>query len=227
MEIVFKKNPFFSSDVIIDYNSLIGLTGEKYELFFHMIDDKIVHKMDFNDEFYTNDVWSEILLHSKVNDLEKSLGIIFRELGIDKEFVKNKISDLSNSDKVLLKYVLMLLSNKDIYIINEPFIDLDYLNKKKIINLLKRIVHISNKTIIIGSMNINDLYSICKKVLIVGEDVVYGDNSLLTDKNIALKYKIDIPSLVSFIDLMHDKNIDIEYTNDIRDLMKDVYRNAN
>ena len=120
----------------------------------------------------------------------------------------------------------MLLSDKNIIVIDEPFMDLDYQNKRKIMVLLNRLVK-NNKTVIMGSSNSNIIYSLCKKVLLINNgNHYYGDISILENKKILAKYHIIVPDLVKFTWLVHDKNIKLNFSKDIRDLIKDVYRNV-
>ena len=87
---------------------------------------------------------------------------------------------MSHSERKILQYYLMFQSNKNILIIDEPFIDLDYQEKKKIISIINKLVH-DGKTIIIGSDDINIIYSLCKKVLLIKEtNIDYQNIKCLT-----------------------------------------------
>ena len=113
-------------------------------------------------------------------------------------------------------------------VIDEPFRDLDYFWKKKIIILLKKIIKETNKTIFIGSNQSDVIYSICNKILLIKnkkwvyDDInnVFGNNEILND------FGIEEPLIVKFIRLAKEKNVNLEYTNDIRDLIKEVYKNV-
>ncbi len=194
-------------DIIIDSKVIIGICGKNYEQFLNMIKGDNVYYIDKK----------ELLITSKdLEDIKTDL------LNIEKKSIK----ELSNSDKRLLKYYYMLNSKASIILIDEPYLDLDTDNIKKVNNLLKRLVK-EGKTIITGSNNSNVIYSLCKKVLLVNSsDLYYGDISVLTNKKILSKYSINEPDIITFINEVHKKNINLSYTSDIRDLIKDVYRNV-
>ena len=104
--------------------------------------------------------------------------------------------------------------------------DLDYGYKKKIVLLVNRLIK-ENKTVIIGSVDSNIIYTLCKKILLISDDdYYYSDTSVFKKTRILEKYQIMIPDLVYFVDLAKDKKIKLRYSNDIRDLIKDVYRNV-
>ena len=120
----------------------------------------------------------------------------------------------------------MVKSNSKIMIINEPYLDLDYKEKKCINNLFNILIK-EGKTIIIASHNTNIIYQLCKKVILVNkQDLYYDSVKILTKHNVLEKYHLNVPDIVKFIDLAKKKNIKIPYSKDIRDLIKDVYRNV-
>ena len=120
----------------------------------------------------------------------------------------------------------MVLSNKKIIVIDEPFMDLDYDNKKRIVLLFNKLIK-EKKTIIIGSMNSNVIYPLCKKVLFINNsDYYYDDITSFKNKRLLKKYCVSVPNLVKFVELAKDKKVKLKYSQDIRDLIKDVYRNV-
>lgn len=215
MAIVFQNTKY---NLTIDSKMIIGVMGD-YESFFSSLNGDIYY-LDKSVSVSSKKVCSILDIDNKdITDLLK-------DFSLGEEFLNKKIVELSHSEQKILKYILMFLSNKRIIIIDEPFLDLDLCNKKKVILLLKRIVK-DNKTIIIGSSNSNVIYQICKKVLLINnEGYYYGDINVFKDKNILKKYHVNVPDIVKFIDLVNEKNIKINYSRDIRDLIKDVYRNV-
>ena len=207
-------------NLTIDSNTIIGVMGSSY--------DKVLSSLEGNDVFYLdkksyvskNKVYSLFDLSNDklINDLEK--------FELDKSFLSKRINELSHSEQKLLKYVLLITSKKKIIVIDEPFMDLDYYYKKKIILLINKLIK-ENKTVIIGSVNSNIIYKLCKKVLFISEDdYYYSDTSVFKKTKILEKYHIIMPDLVSFVTLAKNKKIKLGYSNDIRDLIKDVYRNV-
>ncbi len=206
------KNKFIN--IKLDTNTIIGVMGDYNKLLESLTGDNI---------FYLDNRIS--LSKKKVSSFLVDTSII-KDYELDKDFLNKQVNELSHSELKLLKYFMLINSNKKIIVIDEPFIDLDYQNKKKIIVLLKNTVK-ANRTIIIGSNDSNIIYSLCKKILLINDkDCYYGDINILEKKKILKKYNIHEPDIVEFVNLVKDKKIRLKYSNDIRDLIKDVYRNV-
>ncbi len=215
MGLILKSKKY--GDISIDSNKIIGVIG-----LLNLIKLNNVSMVSKDYEFYTDFVSSEISLYS-IDNKE----IIFDEFNIKNDFLDKKISELSNSEKHLLKYVIGFLQNNEIIVIDEPFLDMDYNWKKKLVSLFKRMIYKTNKTIFIISNDMNIIYELCDKVLIVGEDYYYDSTiNIFKNKEILNKYNIDIPDIVEFINLAKEKKILIDYSFDIRDLIKDVYKSV-
>ncbi len=203
-------------------NEIIGLMGPNFDQFLLSIKGDVTI-IDNNYYFYTNNVQKEInlLTHKEVDEA------LIKDLGLSRDFLKKEISDLGDGDKHLLKYLIGIMENKrDIFIL-EPFLDIDYYYKKKIISLLHKLVNQDHKTIIIGSNNSNIIYSLCKSVLLIKDDKYYYDKcDNIFNNAIINEYKIDLPIMISFYQLLKDKGVSINNRKDIRDLIKDVYKNV-
>ena len=216
MAIVLKNNKY---DLIIDSNTIIGVMGENYYNFISALKGEDVFYLDNRLSTSKKEVASFF-------DLDDKLLKIISEYNLDHTFLDKKVNELSHSEQKLLKYIMLITSNKRIVVIDEPFMDLDYDNRKKIALLIKKLIK-NKKTVIIGSMDSNIVYSLCKQVLFISDKgYYYGDVTSFEDKNILKKYHIDIPDLVNFVNLVNDKKIKFRYSYDIRDLIKDVYRNV-
>ena len=209
MAIVLKSKKY---NLNIDSKIIIGLLGDNI--------DSFLNSFRGNNVLYA----SNILLNTI--DINKEKYEEYYEL-LDIDKVMNKsIKELSHSEKKLLQYFLMIQSNSKIIIINEPYLDLDYSEKKKINIVFNKLIK-EGKTIIIGSHDTNVVYSLCKKVLLVSDnEIVYDNVNCLTNKDILNKYHLIMPDIVKFVALAKEKGVKISYTKDIRDLIKDVYRNV-
>ena len=207
------KNKYIN--VKLDTNTIIGVMGKDYNRFLESLVSDNIFYLDNRISLSKKRVSSFLIDTSIIKDYE-----------LDNDYLNKKVNELSHSELKLLKYFMLINSNKKIIVIDEPFMDLDYRYKKKIMVLLKNIIK-ANRTVIIGSMNSNIIYSLCKKILFIKDkDCYYGDTSCLENKKIIKKYNISPPDLVEFVNIVKDKKIKLKYSNDIRDLIKDVYRNV-
>jgi ABC-type multidrug transport system ATPase subunit len=149
--------------------------------------------------------------------------------GLDSSYLKRKISTLSSGEKKLVQFAVALLCNPKVLILDEPFANLDYTNKKKIISLIKLLKERYNKTIIISSNDTNILFELADNVVILANDtaIVNGPcDELLSSPELLHKYNIAVPDIIEFTYLARKKNNKIRYQKDIRDLIKDVYKHV-
>ena len=212
MAIVLKNSKY---NLKFESNIIIGVMGKYYERFLNSLSSDEVFYLDKK----------TIINYDRVFELNNIDINVLKDFNLDREFLNKRIIDLSHSEQVLLKYILLITSDKKIIVIDEPFMDLDYENKKKITLLLNKLK--KSKTIIIGSIDSNVIYSLCKKILFINNgEYHYGDVTDFSDKDLLKKYHITMPDLVKFVLLANTKNKKINYSKDIRDLIKDVYRNV-
>lgn len=204
----------------IDSKTIIGVMGKDYDKFLDSLVGDNVFYLDKKISISNKKVSS---LFDTIND---NISNIIKKFDLKEDFLNKKISELSHSEQKLLKYILLVLSNKRIIVIDEPYLDLDYRNKKRITLLINKLIK-EKKTVIIGSIDSNIIYPLCKKILFINDnDYYYGDIKSFKDKELLNKYNISMPNLVQFVLLAKEKNINLRSSHDIRDLIKDVYRNV-
>lgn len=246
------KGYFRNLTVTLNDNHIIGIMGRNYDKLLYLIaSDEISSKsILYNNlnignkksnylgyinkdlEFYTSFVYDELLLYlnrytGKVKSNRKRFIKILEMFSLDESFLGKKISDLSNGEKKLLKYLLVMVYNPNVIVIDEPYLYLDYHYKKIIKNVLYDLKTKYKKTIIVGSRDSNIIYSLCDISLLVNRDNhLYGiTKSIFNEENLN-GFNILVPDLVRFTDLVKKKGVNIGYFQDIRDLIKDVYRNV-
>ena len=230
MAIVLKGLIKGKEDLEMDSNTIIGIIGEiNFDLIQHLKKDNIFLMSKGND-FSKEIVFEEMKQSFDLDDdsFQKLYQPLFEELDLKESFCEKKIEDLSDSEIKILKYIKCFLSNKSIIVIDEPFLDLDYAWKKKIVNMINNLYRNTNKTIIVCSDNSNIIYLLCKKVLLVKNDeYYYGDiNQVFESKDLLRKFNINEPDIVKFVNLAHEKKVNLEYVKDIRDLIKEVYKSV-
>lgn len=233
MEIVLKNVKLNSSETIkIKSNRIVGIIGNNYESILELFNSKKSFYLKKDEDFVKNNVYDELLYYYKkgLNKDEFSIviNVCLKEFKLSQNFLKKEILALSKSEKRLLKYLCIFVYNPDLIVIDEVYLDLDYFYKKRIKYLLKRIVDKTKKTIIIGSIHMDDIYDICNDVLLFKDNkFFYGKtNSVFSNEDLLKEYDVALPEIVKFVNLCHEKKKKIKYTNDIRDLIKEVYKNG-
>ena len=191
-------------------------------------------KQNAINQFFTNTIEEEMFflverLKFKHKDLPKKIIKSLSLVGLDESYLKKEIKTLASGQQKLLQIALSLIYNPDTIIFDEPFLVLDYDNKKKIIKLIKLLKEKYNKTIIILSNDSNLLYELTEDLVIIkkGKVVASGKTEkLYQDVELLTKHKITVPHLVMFTYQAKRKKVKLNYHKDIRDLIKDVYKHV-
>ena len=153
-----------------------------------------------------------------IKDPNKKIKDSLKIVGLNDKYLTRNISSLSSSEKKLLELSTVLLINPKILLLDEPFINMDNKNEKKLARLLDQLNDRFNINVVIASNDSNK----DNKVFMEGDTKeVYSDVLLLKKNN------FDIPEIVEFVYLAKKKkNVKIDYHRDIRDLIKDIYKHV-
>ncbi len=165
-----------------------------------------------------------------VKNVEKKIKGAFKIVGLEAFLLDKTFQELSESDVKLVQLALAFLSNPKVILLDEPFIDLDEKQEKKVFRILEKLKDKYHKTIVIASSNSNILYQYTDYLIVLKEgsvltegftEKVYFEDKMLTENH------IEIPEIVHFIKLVEEKkNIRLDHRKDVRDVIKDIYRNV-
>ena len=131
----------------------------------------MIHQ-DYTNQFFTNNVKEEILflisrLSYNPKNINKKMKQAIEMVGLDEEVLNKNINILTTGEKKLLQIAVSLIYNPDVIIFDEPFAELDRINTKKIIKLIKQLKEKYHKTIIIASNDVNVLYELTDEIIIL------------------------------------------------------------
>lgn len=186
------------------------------------------------DQFFTDNVKDEMLflinrLGYKNKDINKKISDALKIVGLNDNYQNKSILSLSAGELKLVQIALGLLCNPSVIIFDEPFAELDLINKKRLIRLIKLLKNRYNKMVIITSNNCNLLYELTDELIVINKTkVVAADETvnIFQDIDFLNHYKIEIPNLVKFTYLAKNKKVKLSYHKDILDLIKDVYKHV-
>jgi energy-coupling factor transporter ATP-binding protein EcfA2 len=150
-------------------------------------------------------------------------------VGLQELYLERDISSLSKSEKRLLQIALNLIINPDIIIFSEPFIYLDKMGTFNIYKIISDLIKKYKKTILILSNDINILYKICNNIIIFKDDKILINDKIDNVFKNTEKLKdneIQLPNIIMFSSIAKDYGINIRNSKIVKDLIKDVYRNA-
>lgn len=185
-------------------------------------------------QFFTDNVKEEMnflvsRLSYQPNDINKKMEQSLEMVGLSKTYLDKEIKTLSSGEKKLLQVAISLIYNPDIIIFDEPFVELDYTNQRKLLKLIKALKEKYHKTVIITSNDCNLLYEVTDDIVILKKGrILAADNTVKVYQNMTLlkDNDIEIPDLIKFAMLAKQKKVKLSFHRDIRDLIKDVYKHV-
>jgi ABC-2 type transport system ATP-binding protein len=132
------------------------------------------------------------IIHQRIDDI-----VSMFKIG---DFKKKKIENYSSGDKMKISFAAAVIHNPSILILDEPFINIDFLTIDFILMLLSSFK--SKKTLLITSHNLDLLVNICDRFLIMDEGKIISDFSKsLNSTSESIKLMIKQKVVVSKINL--------------------------
>lgn len=193
----------------------------------------IVHQ-DVTNRFITDNVKAEMILsinkarYQNPNMKEHMLNCLAM-VGLTPDYLDRSLKSLSIGEKKLVSLAMALVSEPKILLLDEIMVDLDFTNKKKIIQLIKSLHDKEEKTIVLATNDSNLLYQLVDKIVVIADAKVQAYDTpqvVFTKTDMLNRCNIDMPDLVAFTYLASQKNVKLSFHKDIRDLIKDVYKHV-
>lgn len=193
----------------------------------------MIHQKPMN-QFFTTTVKDEMefligRLDYKNKNIHKKMRDSLLIVGLNDSYLEKTIYELSSGEQKLIQVAISLLYNPKVVIFDEPFVELDYTNKKKMIRLIKLLKERYHKTVIVTSNDSNMLYSLTDDLVILkGTRIIAADKTekIYEDVEFLESNEIEIPEIVLFTYKAKKRNVKLSYHKDIRDLIKDVYKHV-
>lgn len=129
----------------------------------------------------TDEVWHELAfglenLGEESNTIRSRIAEISAFLGIEDWFLK-KTADLSGGQKQLLSLASVMVMQPDIILLDEPTSQLDPISSREFISLISKINKELGITVIISEHRLEDIYSICDRIIILENGKVISDGT--------------------------------------------------
>lgn len=142
--------------------------------------------------------------------------------GIQSWFRKN-VYDLSGGQKQLLNLAAIMVMQPKILILDEPTSQLDPIASKEFIDTLVRINKELSTTIVLIEHNLEDVYSVCDKVIVMEDGKIICDDTNKNVVDILSKQKNNrmFTALPTASKIYHELNNHIDNTNEIPLTVKD------
>lgn len=217
-------------------NKIIGILKESNPTFLEQVEKSIATETDrikFVSQFLEEDFLFETVeeqIQHWINCTDKKVEKALILVGLDASYRKRKVKYLSVSERKLLQLALCLLANPDVILFDEPMINFDLKNQKRLEKIWKQLVQKQKKTIIIASHDSNLLYQVTDYLIILkdGKYLKEGRTTeLFEDVPFFEQHHLEIPDIVKFIyKAKTEKQVKLTFQRDIRDLIKDIYKHV-
>ncbi len=173
-----------------------------------------------------------MIYYTKLNIKDPNKKIIdsLKIVDLQEEYLTRDINTLSTCEKRKFQIALSLITNPKLILLENPYVDLDAVSRKKLYRLLNQINEKYKIGIIFTTNNSDILYKYTKTAIILKNNQIYkiGDTKeVYNDVDTLLEENIEIPDIVLFTyKVRKNKNKNIDYHRDIRDLIKDIYKHV-
>lgn len=119
-------------------------------------------------------------------EIRKNLMYWLKEFNIE-EFLNKKIKDLSKGNKQKIQFIVSVLHNPEILILDEPFSGLDPVSVEELKNAILKMREL-NKTIIFSSHRMEHVEMLCENILLIDKGKALLQGSI---KDITENYEIN------------------------------------
>ena len=218
-------------------STLLSLINFDYDDYMGNIFNDVSNKIgflrqNFMDYICFNTVYEEFLFILKKKrvktDYDKKILNSLKMVGLDRSILNKNPFKISKGEQKKMALAFLLAQKYKVFLLDEPFMDLDFESKKRFIKLFRMMKLKYGKTIIIASSDTDIALSLADDVIGLsnGNLIFQGDKfDLFMNTKLLNENNIDEPDIIRFENLVkNDKGIDIGYRDDINDLMKDIYR---
>lgn len=110
-------------------------------------------------------------------DYENNINLLNEKLQIS-DYWDKPVRKLSLGQRVKAEIMAALLHNPNILILDEPFIGLDFIAKRQIINILNDVIDSRHITLLLTSHNINDIQLLCNTITLLYKGEVLLNSSI-------------------------------------------------
>lgn len=163
----------------------------------------------------------------KTRNKFKRINDVLIMVGLDRN-QKDKINDLSKSERRKLALATALIHNPETLILDDITKSMDEKSKNDILKLLRLLKTRYNKTIIISSNDLDFIHKISDYIFVLYDKKIVLEGTkydVFKEEKTLKKYELTIPNVIKFSNrVLERKNIKIGYRDEINDLIKDIYR---
>jgi len=187
---------YFGIKHLLHFPGEVLYNGQKID---HSISDRIGYLPEVGSLIDSYTVYEQCIYYGKMKsmkseDIKNNMFELLEQFGIV-EYANMKIKELSKGNKQKIQFIISLLHNPDLIILDEPFSGLDPVSVeyfKRIILQLKE----QGKTIVFSSHIMSQVEMLCEDVLIINDGKVVLDCNLEQIKQEYSSKTLDITGII-------------------------------
>ena len=186
---------------------------------------------NFEDSFFCNTIYQDmffVLRKNGIKNCDKKILESLKIVGLKNNILDRSFFEISKSQQKKIALACLLSLNYSIYLLDEPFRNLDYASTENLLKLFSMMKFKYGKTIIIASNDTDIALREADEVICLKEGKLFFKGNkfdLFTNTELFKKSDLTLPKLIEFTNLVKEnKGIAMGYRDDISDLMKDIYR---
>lgn len=164
----------------------------------------------------------------KLETIDKRVEEIIKMVGLQTSILGRNVFSISKSEKIKVLLSQILLYNPELIVLDSIIEELDSRSRTKLIKLIIKLKKFYNKTIIITSCNVDNIYEFADdliildhgKVLATGNKFdIYNKKEILNNEFISKPLTIEFKNKIKL-----NSNIDLGNNDSINELIKAIYR---
>ena len=150
------------------------------------------------------------------------------------QYLNMKIKDLSKGNRQKIQFIIAILHNPNLIILDEPFSGLDPISVDELKNVIIELKK-EGKIIVFSSHRMDHVEMLCEDILIIdsGKEIMYGNLNEIKKsyqkQNISITGNIDIEKIKNIDGVMevtniseNNYNIKIENNNVVQDVLNEI-----
>lgn len=164
----------------------------------------------------------------KLETIDKRVEEILKMVGLQTSILDKNIFNISKSEKIKVLLSQILLYNPELIVLDSIIEELDSRSRTKLFKLIIKLKKFYNKTIIITSCNVDNIYEFTDDLIILEHGkVLANDNKfdIYNNEEILNNELVQKPLTIEFKNKIRLKsNIDLGNNDSINELIKAIYR---
>lgn len=171
-------------------------------------------------------VKKSVVFDYKIENIDERVEEVLKMVGLNKNILDKQVFCISQSEKIKILLSQTLLFNPELIILDGVIEELDSKSRTKLYKLIIKLKKFYNKTIVITSSDVDNIYEILDDIVILNDGIVIGSGDKFEIYNDETNNQfLPIPLTIEFKNKVKEKlNVNLGDNDSINELIKAIYR---